>query len=187
MRYRPGDRVLIIQDCRDGSPATGQHGVYEGDKPWGIWLVGPADEDGRCAVGPEYHHDDYESGAVELRHVLRDDPDFVKQCRVTGMAFTPAKDIWPVQQEGDGPPGELFAVPHLNPRIRLDDGSVIWGIECWWRSLEEEPAYDMEEEVASLEEYKSFLREFAARCADQEGSSEERGDDRADRVRSRPA
>lgn len=20
----------------------------------------------------------------------------------------------------------------LNPRIRLDDGSVVWGCECWW-------------------------------------------------------
>lgn len=24
-----------------------------------------------------------------------------------------------------------------NPRIRLEDGSVIWGIECWWIPVSE--------------------------------------------------
>jgi hypothetical protein len=24
------------------------------------------------------------------------------------------------------------SLPFLNPRIRLDDGKVVWGCECWW-------------------------------------------------------
>lgn len=26
----------------------------------------------------------------------------------------------------------------VNPKFRLADGSIIWGIECWWISLAEE-------------------------------------------------
>ena len=34
--------------------------------------------------------------------------------------------------------------PH-NPRFRLDDGSKIWGIECWW--IEESNAKDVMDKV----------------------------------------
>ena len=27
----------------------------------------------------------------------------------------------------------------LNPRIVLDDGSILWGCECWWEPVEEVP------------------------------------------------
>ena len=27
--------------------------------------------------------------------------------------------------------------PWLNPRIRLDSGSIVWGCECWWGSEEQ--------------------------------------------------
>lgn len=26
----------------------------------------------------------------------------------------------------------IVKMQHTNPRIRLDDGTVAWGIECWW-------------------------------------------------------
>ena len=25
---------------------------------------------------------------------------------------------------------------YLNPRITLDDGTVIWGYQCWWKPIE---------------------------------------------------
>ena len=40
-----------------------------------------------------------------------------------------------------------------NPRIRLQDGSVIWGCECWWASVENAP--QMQE---NLEKQKALLR-----------------------------
>lgn len=38
--------------------------------------------------------------------------------------------------EGDFeyPEDELSAP---NPRIKLDNGDIIWGIECWWRPVDE--------------------------------------------------
>jgi len=40
-----------------------------------------------------------------------------------------------------------------NPRIRLQDGSVIWGIECWWRLVEDAgPLPQMQEELAEHKE-----------------------------------
>jgi hypothetical protein len=43
-----------------------------------------------------------------------------------------------IMEDGDDwpPPGkEREALLHqlsLNPRIRLDDGRVVWGFQCWW-------------------------------------------------------
>lgn len=40
-----------------------------------------------------------------------------------------------------------------NPRIRLQDGSVIWGIECWWCLVEQAgPLPQMQEELAEHKE-----------------------------------
>ena len=40
----------------------------------------------------------------------------------------------------DGPqslPAELaFYEGHKNPRITLDNGNVVWGVQCWWGSEE---------------------------------------------------
>ena len=48
-----------------------------------------------------------------------------------------------------------------NPRIRLQDGSVIWGYECWWNPVSTSgPLPQMQEE---LEAHKAWLRDvFAA-------------------------
>jgi hypothetical protein len=42
---------------------------------------------------------------------------FVGMCARESVQFTPDK-------------------PHLNPRIRLDSGSIVWGCESWWASEE---------------------------------------------------
>ena len=44
-----------------------------------------------------------------------------------------------------------------NPRIRLQDGSVIWGYECWWNPVAMSgPLPQMQEE---LEAHKARLRD----------------------------
>jgi len=37
--------------------------------------------------------------------------------------------------------------PHLNPRLKLDNGEVAWGCECWWG--------DEDAVKAQLEKYKA--------------------------------
>lgn len=55
-----------------------------------------------------------------------------------------------------GQPDAIFG----NPRIRLQDGSVIWGIECWWTPVRK--AGPLPQEQEALEEHKAFLREVYA-------------------------
>jgi hypothetical protein len=54
--------------------------------------------------------------------------------------------------EGDFPiPPEArgMAVPGmLNPRIKLDNGKIVWGCECWWGS-EEKIREDLDKYVKS--------------------------------------
>lgn len=78
-RYRPGIRVLVAKDCRDGETATGQVGVLEGRFWFGT---------NRRYRGPREHF-----------------------CSV-------------------------------NPRIKLPDGSRIWGHECWWIPVSRVPEID---------------------------------------------
>lgn len=53
-----------------------------------------------------------------------------------------------------------------NPRIRLQDGSVIWGCECWWRPVR--TAGPLPQEQAALEEHKAFLRDVFSAMAEDE-------------------
>ena len=40
----------------------------------------------------------------------------------------PTADNRPAGSMGDA----MFSEQISNPRIRLDDGKVVWGCECWW-------------------------------------------------------
>ncbi len=52
-----------------------------------------------------------------------------------------------------------------NPVIQLQDGSIIWGCECWWTPVES--AGPLPEMQADLEEHKVFLRELMATIANE--------------------
>lgn len=94
MATKPGDKVTIIEDCREGHIATGQTATFEG-----------------------YY--DLETGADRNA------------------------EPW-----------------NGNPRMRLQDGSEIWGIECWWLPVEHAgPLPQMQEE---LEEHKRAIIESGA-------------------------
>ena len=150
----PNTPVLIVQDCRDGAPATGQTGIYEGDYPRGALV---------------FLHD----GTRQL---------YYDQLISGELAFTsgqhsgqPLVDLIPYWSPGDaGPPHPLG--PHHpitrandpqppywfathNPRIRLPDESVIWGDECWWTPASTAPP--LAQAQADLEEHKAVLLSMA--------------------------
>jgi len=45
-----------------------------------------------------------------------------------------------------------------NPRIRLQDGSVIWGYECWWHPVDQ--AGPLPQMQAELEKHKAWCRDL---------------------------
>jgi hypothetical protein len=102
-----GDLVLIIEDCRPGAPATGQMGTYEGKFPRTVIVM-------YRGKNYEFLHDRWISGAVKFSD------------------GTAAVDGIPEWKEGEPQPSEDCWFVETNPRIRLADGSVIWGDECWW-------------------------------------------------------
>ena len=126
MQREEGMRVLIVQDCRDGSPATGQTGIYEGDFPRGALVK----IDGELC---EY--------------------DYAKWVEWLETAPKPKPPLW---DQGEPEPEGDSWFPTDNPRIRLEDGSVIWGDECWWRPAEDAPP--LAEAQEDLEKHKTVLR-----------------------------
>lgn len=118
---RPGDKVFIIEDCRAGAPATGQVGIYEGDYPrTAIVCAG-----GRSA---DFDYDQFVSGRVKL---------------VDGRQMRQVVRYWSARGEPSPVPDGQVVTGEAekllmywfwtdNPRIRLQDGSVIWGDECRW-------------------------------------------------------
>lgn len=141
-KTNPGDKVIILEDCRSKPGAAGQSGIYEGDFPRSVIV---------CING-SYHEFDYEafvSGEIIL--------DKISLCQfVPFWQVDPAKAS-PVQ---DGPvvtdnQGGLYWFPSDNPRIKLDNGETIWGDECWWSKAVQTPP--LAEAQAELEKHKAIL------------------------------
>lgn len=137
-----GTRVLIIQDCRPGAKATGALGIYEGNFPLSVALgyqpEGSADTEW---LDHEGDYEEYKSGALLL--------DDGRKANEVFLEWEPGKDH----------ATPYFAMPVTNPRIRLDDGTVIWGAECWWQPANEST---LEEAQKELQSHKDFLRVFFA-------------------------
>lgn len=129
---KAGTRVLISQDCREGGKATGQTGIYEGDFPLSVVLT---NDGGKTWSGGEYDYDRF----IAATHNGR-----------------PATEAWPLWDDGEQP-GDRFAMVMKNPRIRLDDGSIIWGCECWWGKADE--GVTLEDAQEQTEEMKQLLRD----------------------------
>jgi len=138
MLRQPGMEVIIIEDCRNVADVSGQKGIYEGDFPRGAVVFNESD-------AREVYYDAFVSG--ELVKLI---PYW---CPRRDMAH-PLGDGYPVVYGTDPEPPYWFET--RNPRIRLTDGSIIWGDECWWGPVEGAP---LEEAKQKLEEHKSLMRE----------------------------
>jgi len=137
-----GARVLITEDCRKGGNAAGQTGVYEGDFPLTVVFGYQGQEDDEPNWKPgEYSYEAYRDGSLKM---------------VNGE---PASLYYLEWERGKPCPRPLFAMPYDNPRIRLEDGSIVWGCECWWTEVED--GMTLETAKAQTEETKDFLRTLA--------------------------
>jgi len=136
--YEPGTRVLISEDCRDGSPATGKYGTLEGDFPFTVSLGYQANENHEIQwANGEFSYEDYKSGKLK------------------NNSGVPANSVFKEWEQGQPQPRPLFAMVMTNPRIRLDDGSVIWGAECWWGPIVE--GLTLEQAQKQTEQTKKVL------------------------------
>ncbi len=146
-RNKPGTRVLILQDVRDGAPATGQYGTLEGDFPVEAYLYLSETENGSVPW------DVYQTSfMMDLNGIER-----------------PMKEAIPLWEGGQPKPNYPFAIASTNPRIRLADGSPIWGYECWWRPANDDETVtvaQLEDETNQLEQHKNRL------CAAIQGDSD---------------
>lgn len=133
----PGVRVLITQDCRDGHTATGKYGIYEGNFSYSVELGQQFTEDSKTKWVGECGYEEYKSGFALLKD------------------GTPVKDVyleWELLKEQPRP---YFAIVMTNPRIRLEDGSVIWGAECWWSEAKD--GLTLEDSQKDLKEFQKFI------------------------------
>jgi len=47
-------------------------------------------------------------------------------------------------------PCDLLPLPVNNPKIVLDDGTVLWGVQCWWGPEEQMTAWIGDRNVVSV-------------------------------------
>lgn len=159
VKHKPGTKVLIIEDCRDGGPATGQVGVYEGDFSRGA-VVRFEDR------SIEYCFDEFVKGSIRYTGGLfigRLVVDHVPYWSPSGQPH-PVSDSHPITHAKE--PAVPFWFDTTNPRIRLPDGSVIWGDECWWGDAETAPPLD--EAQAGLKQHKAVLAGMLQALAEEE-------------------
>jgi len=55
--------------------------------------------------------------------------------RVGAILKADKDNVWLIgygTYQGDEQPPEEIGLPFPNPKIVLDDESVVWGCECWW-------------------------------------------------------
>lgn len=121
--------VRITNDCRTPETATGKIGMYEGDFPRTVIIVRTAEDGEKTYNEMWYEH---------------------------FMASQKEREVpIPCGDKSNIEPPEYYFVTH-NPRIRLEDGSFIWGDQCWWSS-------DVEGDLAEQQqEVKLFCEMYAA-------------------------
>jgi len=105
-----GAAVRVDLDCRKLGTATGQYGVLEGEFPRTVVEV-------------------YRASIPETSDLFREYPyEFYMKRN--------AEETNPTPEFAGGDEQKVFFYVRANPRIRLTDGSVVWGDECWWQLVE---------------------------------------------------
>ena len=155
MRVKPGTRVLIIEDCREGGRVTGQIGVYEGDFPYSVIVA-------NGGVHSEHEYEQFMQWNQQERPIpsiegvdFKDDPRPQRPAEDADEATTKEWMVtWDAWWERNRVRMVYYGVNN-NPRILLEDGSVIWGAECWWGTADDAPP--LEEAQAQTEELKEAI------------------------------
>jgi len=136
-----GSRVLVSEDCREWGKATGQYGVYEGDFPLTVVFGYQSGDNANAEWKPgEYSYEAYKDGSLKLAD------------------GRPVSAVYREWLHGEPCPLPFFAMPMENPRIRLDDGSVIWGCQCWWGEADD--GVTLEEAQEQTEAVKVLIGRF---------------------------
>lgn len=140
-----GDKVKIVEDVRDvPEKADGKVAVYEGDLPRRVILWREREGEKPECLG-------------ECLYEQFMDDGFTIQDSTTGKVFI-VHNIFAVWKLGDPhPDSRLVATVSDNPRMRLEDGSVIWGDECWWVPYEEAKEATPEQLQSNLSVHKELL------------------------------
>lgn len=135
--------AFISQDCREGSPASGTYGIYEGDFPRRIqyrtspdakWNSCPFSEFNKAAMK--------NSGWINSSEITRmAGEELGITFPVLGVDQAACDSLANVMAKTDEIRtrlrlGEYFVSE--NPRILLKDGTHIWGDQCWWKIVEKE-------------------------------------------------
>lgn len=146
-KLNPGEPVLIVEDCRDGSPATGLTATYEGDLPRSVIVVINNMDEFR-----EYDYEQFVSGAI------RTIEDILPLCQIIPFWQVRPEQVSPIEGgpvvTGSDP--EFCWFPRTNPKFKLPDGSFIWGDECWWKPAGEGPE-NPGQSLEALEQQKEFM------------------------------
>lgn len=183
----PGTRVLIIQDCRDGGTATGQIGTYEGYFPRSIvavidghvveheyddWVNGRVAVDNRVFALNDAGESVLAEGEIvslidivphfdAIVHSLQEYEEANPEPEFPGLDASDEKwdEYHAALTRWRRGFGTNYWYERMNPRIRLDDGSVIWGIECWWGPAENAPPLEKAQELVEIKKarYRSIL------------------------------
>jgi len=151
---KPGTKVYITKDIRDGGTASGKVGTYEGMFPLTV-VFGygeTPDEQSTFAEG-EYLYEDYKNSTVVIEAVT-----FPNGKSIELQEPMPINKVFVEWERGKPRPAPFFAMPFDNPRIRLEDGSVIWGVECWWEEWHED--LTPEDSQKHLDEHIDLLRKI---------------------------
>ena len=169
MREKPGQIVFISQDCRSNGNATGKYGIYEGDMPFLIIVFG---QGGSLEYECQYTNETVD--AID-DYGLTERGEFSKEAAKSLGIRLPMTDenstqdeqmqalgkIWDEARKMEAASAGFYQI-HRNPRIRLEDGTRIWGCECYWKAVEckvapEQIAAVLESDQQGISKFQSMF------------------------------
>ena len=133
--------VLITQDCREEGSATGLYGLYQGEFPRSIqYALGGAKQPwNHCGYSQEVMDKIQEIGMVEPKFFT--DLAAGQLGLILPMFGCDEQVIKSMEKlhdlseklRKDSDSGCYFI--RKNPRILMEDGTHIWGDQCWWKPV----------------------------------------------------
>ncbi|MCP9209629.1 hypothetical protein [Streptomyces cucumeris] len=133
MSAPPGSRIVAVRNSDDATVYVYGRGVYAGHFPRpgsGNWTPADYERAQNAILANESRMDDSWLSAhwdkrVSEGKATREEADIRVMEGLASLAREHAK---PLEQRAR----ELLAQMDLNPRLDLDNGSTVWGCQCWW-------------------------------------------------------